>query len=202
MLHVPETNALHENFQTALVKSSNLGAPFNHFAALAPSSEVCSTKFIAKIVFSGKVLATLTGRTWNNVNTYLVYNSPCDSHAIKDCNINNSWHASIIYGLRTIGPHVGTFSQVNIAWTQTTAGQRREDLKRKKINKQKKNVPLHGTMKKFQINHASHSFPSSNLTSQICPKIFFPSSLLFFVKFCEKIFTHKTGNFSVQGEGP
>lgn len=88
-----------------------------HFASLAPSSE-----FIAKVVFSGKVLATLPVRIWNSVNTYLVYNSPSDSHAIKDSNINNSWHPSIIYGLRTIGPHVGTFSQVNIAGTQTTAG--------------------------------------------------------------------------------
>lgn len=104
-----------------------------YFASLAPSSEVCSKKLIAKVVFSGKVLATLPVRIWNNVNTYLVYNSPSDSHAIKDSNINNSWHPSIIYGLRTIGPHVGAFSQVNIAWTQTTAGQRRENLKRKKL---------------------------------------------------------------------
>lgn len=28
-----------------------------HFASLAPSSEVCSMKFIGKVVFSGKVLA-------------------------------------------------------------------------------------------------------------------------------------------------
>lgn len=82
-------------------------------------------KFIAEVVFSGKVLATLPVRIWNNVNTYLVHNSPSDSHAIKDSDINNSWHPSIIYGLRTIGPHVGTFSQVNVAWTQTIAGQER-----------------------------------------------------------------------------
>jgi len=79
-------------------------------------------KLAAKIVFSGKLLATLIIRTWNNVKSYLVYNSPSDSHAIKDSHINNGWHPSIIYGLRTIGPHVGTFRQVNIAWTQTTAG--------------------------------------------------------------------------------
>lgn len=136
-------------------------------------------KFITKIVFSGKALATFPVRIQNNVNTYLVYNSPSDSHAIKDSNIDNSWHPSIIYGLRTIGPHVGTFSQVNIAWTQTAAGQRRENLKRKKINNEQKNMPLHITMKRFQINHASHSLPSSHLISQICPKIFFHSFFLF-----------------------
>lgn len=146
-----------------------------HFESLAPSSEVCSTKFMAKIVFSGKVLATLPVRTCNSVNTYLVYNSPSDSHAIEDSNINNCWHPSIIYGLRTIGPHVGTFSQVNIARTQTTARQRRENLMRRKItNKQKKNMSLYVSTKKFQINHASHSLPSSHLTAQICPKNLLP----------------------------
>lgn len=70
-------------------------------------------------------------RTWNNVDSYLVHNSPSDSHAIKDSNINNGWHPSVIYGLRTIGPHVGTFCQVNIAWTQTKSKETGGKIKKK-----------------------------------------------------------------------
>lgn len=71
--------------------------------------------------------------SWKNIQSYLVYNSPSDSHTIKNSNINNGWHASIVYGLRTIRPHVWTFRQVNIAWTQTIG--RIEEVK---FNKKKR----------------------------------------------------------------
>lgn len=103
-----------------------------HLLLLPVKKFICSIKCIAKIILSGKLVVMLIVRTWNNVDSYLVHNSPSDSHAIKDSNINNGWHPSVIYGLRTIGPHVGTFCQVNIAWTQTKSKETGGKIKKKK----------------------------------------------------------------------
>lgn len=57
---------------------------------------------------------------------YLVYNPAGDSHAIKDCHIDNGGHSSIVDGLRAIRPHVWTLCQVDVAGRQT--GRRQEQV--------------------------------------------------------------------------
>lgn len=62
-----------------------------------------------------------------HICSHLVHDPACDAHAVKDGHINNSGHSSVVYGLGTVGPHVRTLCQVDVAGRQTVGHKDSQD---------------------------------------------------------------------------